>query len=137
MGITRFLLETAGATFVVFGLLHAIYTFLDIGRPRRLVPDDPAVSAAMARSQLRLARGRLTMWRAWVGFNFSHGLGVVLFGALCLFTGAVIATVAVPGWILLLLVAIGGSTSPSACATGSEPRSRPLPPPLPVCWWRG
>jgi len=107
MGITRFLLETAGATFVVFGLLHAIYTFLDIGRPRRLVPDDPAVSAAMARSQLRLARGRLTMWRAWVGFNFSHGLGVVLFGALCLFTGAVIATVAVPGRILLLLVAIG------------------------------
>jgi hypothetical protein len=107
MGITNSFLEIAGAILVVFGVLHAIYTFLDIRRPRRLVPDDSAVSAAMARSQVRLARGRLTMWRAWVGFNFSHSLGVVLFGVLCLFTGAVIATVAVPGWILLLLVAIG------------------------------
>jgi len=47
------------------------------------------------------------MWRAWVGFNFSHSLGVVLFGVLCIIAGAIIATVAVSGWILLLLSGIG------------------------------
>jgi hypothetical protein len=107
MRITSFLLDLGGGIFVLFGLLHAIYTFLDIRRPRRLVPDDPAVSDAMARSRVRLARGGTTMWRAWVGFNFSHSLGAVLFGALCIFAAAVIGTVVVPGWVLFLLSAIG------------------------------
>jgi hypothetical protein len=107
MRITSVLLEIGGGIFAVFGLLHALYTLLDIQRPRRLVPDDPAVSAAMAHAHLRLARGRTTMWRAWVGFNFSHSLGVVLFGVLCISIGIIIATVAVAGWILLLLFAIG------------------------------
>jgi hypothetical protein len=107
MRITSVLLGIGGGIFVVLGLLHALYTFLDTRRPRRLVPDDPAVSAAMARSHLRLTRGRTTMWQAWVGFNFSHGLGVVLFGALSIAIGAIIAKVAVPGLILLSLFAIG------------------------------
>jgi hypothetical protein len=75
--------------------------------PRRLVPDDSAVSAAMVRSYLRLTRGRTTMWQAWVGFNFSHSLGVVLFGALSITAGTLIGTVAVPGLLLLSLFAIG------------------------------
>jgi hypothetical protein len=107
MRITNVLPEIGGGIFVVLGLLHAIYTFLDIRRPRRLVPDDSAVSAAMARSHLRLARGRTTMWQAWVGFNFSHSLGVVLLGVLCITAGAITATVAVSGWILLVLSTIG------------------------------
>jgi hypothetical protein len=47
------------------------------------------------------------MWQAWVGFNFSHSLGVVLLGVLCITAGAITATVAVSGWILLLLSTIG------------------------------
>lgn len=107
MRITSVLLDIGGGIFVVFGLLHAIYTFLDIRRPRRLVPDDPAVCAAMAGSHVRLARGGMTVWRAWVGFNFSHSVGAVLFGVLCIVTGNLIATASVPGWILLLLSAVG------------------------------
>jgi hypothetical protein len=107
MRVTSLLLGIGGGIFVVLGLLHALYTFLDIRRPRRLVPDDSAVSAAMTRSHLRLTRGRTTMWQAWVGFNFSHSLGVVLFGALSITTGTIIATMAVPGLLLLSLFAIG------------------------------
>jgi len=55
---------------------------------------------------VRLARGGTTMWRAWVGFNFSHSLGAVLFGGLCIWASAVLGTLAVPGWILLLFVVI-------------------------------
>jgi hypothetical protein len=106
MRIARFLLDLGGGIFVLLGLLHALYTFLDIGRPRRLVPQDPSVARAMAESQLRLARGGTTMWRAWVGFNFSHSLGVALFGGLCIWASAVLGTMAVPGWILGLFVAI-------------------------------
>jgi hypothetical protein len=106
MRIARFLLDLGGGIFLLLGSLHALYTFLDIRRPRRLVPEDPAVTLAMKESSLRLARGGTTMWRAWVGFNFSHSIGPVLFGVLCICAGARLGTVIIPAWVLLLLVVI-------------------------------
>jgi hypothetical protein len=106
MRIARFLLEVGGGIFVLLGLLHALYTFLDIRRPRRLVPQDPAVALAMTTSPLRLSRGGTTMWRAWVGFNFSHSVGVVLFGVLCIGAGVALGAMVVPVWVLLALVVI-------------------------------
>jgi hypothetical protein len=70
------------------------------------VPQDPSVARAMTESHVRLARGGTTMWRAWVGFNFSHSLGAVLFGALCIWASTVLGTTVVPGWIPLLFVGI-------------------------------
>jgi hypothetical protein len=106
MNTTRLLLDLGGAIFALLGLLHALYTFLDIRRPRRLVPQDPAVALAMAGSPVRLARGGTTMWRAWVGFNFSHSLGVVLFGLLCICAGTTLGAIVLPSWTLLLFVLI-------------------------------
>jgi hypothetical protein len=106
MRIARFLLDFGGGILVLMGSLHALYTFFDIRRPRRLVPQDPAVALAMTASSLRLSRGGTTMWRAWVGFNFSHSLGVIFFGSLCIGVGASLGAVCVPAWVLLILVAI-------------------------------
>ena len=106
MRIAKFLLDLGGGIFVLLGFLHALYTFLDIRRPRRLVPRDSAVALAMAASPVRLSRGGTTMWRAWVGFNFSHSLGGVLFGVLCIGAGIVLGAVVIPAWVLLLFVVI-------------------------------
>jgi hypothetical protein len=106
MRIVRILLDLSGGIFVLLGSLHALYTFLDIRRPRRLVPQDPAVALAMAESPVRLTRGGTTMWRAWVGFNFSHSVGAVLFGVLCIYAGTLLGTVVIPAWVLLLFVAV-------------------------------
>jgi hypothetical protein len=106
MHIARFLLDIGGGVFVLLGLLHALYTYLDIERPRRLVPKDPAVAQAMARSDLRLSGTGTTMWRAWVGFNFSHSVGVVVFGMVCIGAGAVLGTMVLPAWILFVFVFI-------------------------------
>jgi hypothetical protein len=106
MRVARLLLDLGGGIFVLLGSLHALYTFFDIRRPRRLVPQDPAVALAMAESPVRLSRGGTTMWRAWVGFNFSHSIGAVLFGALCICAGAALGTVVIPAWTLPVLVVI-------------------------------
>jgi len=106
MPVVRFLLEFGGGIFLLLGILHALYTFLDIREPRRLVPQEPSVALAMAESSLRLARGGTTMWRAWVGFNFSHSLGAILFGMLCVGAGLVLGTLVLPAWILFVLVLI-------------------------------
>jgi hypothetical protein len=101
------LLMVGGSIFGVLGLLHAWFTFQDIGHPRRLVPEDPTVADAMAASGVRLARGGTTMWRAWVGFNFSHSLGVLVFAACAIALGLGLNSVRVPRGLLLLPPAIG------------------------------
>jgi len=86
--IIALLLILGGSVFGVLGGLHAIYTLLDLRNPRRLVPADPSVAQAMANSALRLSGGGTDMWRAWIGFNFSHSLGLLLFAALAIWAGA-------------------------------------------------
>ena len=88
------------------GGLHAIYTLLDIRNPRRLVPADPSVAQAMANSALRLSGGGTDMWRAWIGFNFSHSLGVLLVGALGIWAGCRLKTLPITE-ISLALTLIG------------------------------
>jgi hypothetical protein len=75
------LYAAGGAIFCVLGALHAVYMLMDLRRPRRLVPGDPTLIAAMAGSRVRLAGDATDMWRAWIGFNLSHSLGALLFGA--------------------------------------------------------
>jgi hypothetical protein len=75
--MSAILLILGGSVFGVLGGLHAIYTLLDLRNPRRLVPVDPSLIHAMANSALRLSHGGTDMWRAWIGFNFSHSLGVL------------------------------------------------------------
>jgi len=99
------LLILGGAVFVVLGGLHAVYTLLDLRDPRWLVPVDPSVAKAMANTALRLSGGRTDMWRAWIGFNFSHSLGILLVGALGIWAGARIKTF--PAGILPVLTLIG------------------------------
>lgn len=99
------LLILGGTVFGVLGGLHAIYTLLDLRHPRRLVPADPSVAQAMANSALRLSGGATDMWRAWVGFNFSHSLGLLLFAAVAIWAGARIRTP--PAGIVAALTLIG------------------------------
>jgi hypothetical protein len=99
------LLILGGGVFGVLGALHAIYTLLDLRNPRRLVPADPSVAQAMANSAVRLSGGGMDMWRAWIGFNFTHSIGVLLFAALAIWAGARINRL--PAGIMPALTLIG------------------------------
>ena len=101
-----FLLIFGGVVFGVLGTLHAVYTLLDVRNPRRLVPADPSVAQVMANSALRLSGGCTDMWRAWIGFNFSHSLGVLLVAGLAFWAGSRFNTLPV-GVIVPVLTLIG------------------------------
>ena len=68
----------AASAAIVFTLclLHLVYTF----HGPKLLPRDRDLRAQMERSALVLTR-ETTVWRAWIGFNASHSLGGMLFGA--------------------------------------------------------
>lgn len=97
--LSAVLYAAGGVIYCLLGALHAAYTLLDLRRPRRLVPRDPALITAMAASPLRLSGQATDMWRAWIGFNLSHSLGVLLFGALCIAWPAVAAGRPVLAWL--------------------------------------
>ena len=81
------LLIAGGAIYLLLGSIHALYTLLDLHRPRRIVPADAALIDRMRGTTVRLSRGGSTMWDAWMGFNLSHSLGAILFGLGCIAAG--------------------------------------------------
>lgn len=71
------ILVFAGAVIIVLlGTAHLVFTFW----VPRLRPRNEEAVAAMRASTLVLTRDQ-TVWGAWLGFNASHGLGAVFFGA--------------------------------------------------------
>lgn len=76
------LMSLSALVVLTLGALHLVYTF----RGPKLTPRDPALQARMAEVPLVITR-QTTVWRAWVGFNASHGMGAVLFGLIYGFLG--------------------------------------------------
>lgn len=70
------LIAVSAAVILLLGLLHLLYTFYG----PKLLPRDPELLARMREVSPHITR-QTTMWKAWVGFNASHSLGAILFGA--------------------------------------------------------
>lgn len=58
------------------GVAHLLYTLFG----SKLNPRDAQLMAEMKQGSL-VVSAQTNVWRAWVGFNASHSLGFVLFGA--------------------------------------------------------
>jgi hypothetical protein len=75
----KILLIIGVSIFGLLGAIHLLYTFFTT----KLHPYDPNVIQVMKSTSLRLTQ-ETTIWRAWLGFNASHSLGVMLFAAIYL-----------------------------------------------------
>ncbi len=78
--MSRALFLLGSSIFVLLGCAHGILTLRDLSRPRSFTPTEPSVRDAMASAPLALAP-QTTVWRSWLGFNLSHSLGLLVFGA--------------------------------------------------------
>jgi len=72
--LAQFFIAFGAALMGVLGTLHIVYTFFTNNFEAR----DAATGAAMKATSPVLTR-RTSLWNAWIGFNASHGLGVLLF----------------------------------------------------------
>jgi hypothetical protein len=73
--IASSLIAASAAIVLLLGMIHLLYTF----RGRKLHPRDADLYTRMNEVSLVLTR-KTTMWKAWVGFNASHGYGAIFFG---------------------------------------------------------
>ncbi len=72
--LAQILIALGAALLGLLGTIHIVYTFFT----NKFEARDPATSAAMKATSPVLTR-RTSLWNAWVGFNASHGLGLLLF----------------------------------------------------------
>ena len=101
------LLIIGGGIFALMGGVHALLALLDVVRPTRFAPRDDAVRRAMQATSVRFSRGRAGMWDAWLGFNISHGVGLLLVGAGAVWLGLHAERVGVTRSALAVPVAVG------------------------------
>jgi predicted anti-sigma-YlaC factor YlaD len=84
--MARLLIIMAASVFLSMGALHGALTLRDLRNPTAFTPPDPALRQAMQRSSIRLHQS-INLWRAWLGFNLTHSLGLVLFGGAFVYVG--------------------------------------------------
>src|SRR5215469_16744069 len=71
----KILMVVSASIIFTLGVVHFVYTFWG----PQLTPRDPALQISMSQISPVISK-ETTMWRCWVGFNFSHSLGLGLFG---------------------------------------------------------
>ena len=74
--IAPWLVVASSVITLLLGLMHLLYTFYGT----KLLPRDRELQVRMQEVSPVITR-QTTMWKAWVGFNASHGYGLILFGA--------------------------------------------------------
>jgi hypothetical protein len=74
--------------FLCLGVLHGVLTLRDLQNPRTFTPPDPQLRQAMEGSRMAI-HPQTNLWRAWLGFNLSHSLGLVIFGGVGITIGLV------------------------------------------------
>ena len=71
------LITLASAIPLLLGLRHLYHTF----HGPKLTPRDSELKARMQQVPLVITR-QTTMWKAWLGFNATHSIGLILFGVI-------------------------------------------------------
>jgi hypothetical protein len=71
----KILMVLSAGIVLTLGVTHFIYTFWG----QMLTPRDPTLQISMSQISPVITR-ETTMWRAWVGFNATHSMGLILFG---------------------------------------------------------
>jgi hypothetical protein len=77
--VAQALILIGASVFGILGILHFAYTFFT----NKFDARDALTTVAMKATSPILTR-RTSMWDAWIGFNASHSLGIVLFAAIYL-----------------------------------------------------
>ena len=88
--MTAALVGIGAGLFLLLGLAHAIFTLQSTPDGGPMMPTDAATRDAMQRpGGLGMAPEiDSTLYRAWIGFNYSHSLGVVIAASIVLYHAA-------------------------------------------------
>ncbi len=103
--IAQILLIVGTLVFGLFGAIHLMYTFFS----NKFEAFDSDVTEAMNTSSLIITK-ETTIWKAWLGFNASHSLGMMIVPAIYIpLTLSHFNIIQQSAWLTMLPVLIGMS----------------------------
>jgi hypothetical protein len=79
LAVAQFLVISGAFIFLILGIFHGVLTLQDLRDPRTFTPPDEALRLAMQNSSIAI-HPQTNLWKAWLGFNLSHSLGLIVFG---------------------------------------------------------
>ncbi len=90
-------IAASAAVMLFLGTVHLVHTIAGI----KLHPRDPDLTSKMM-SVAPVISSQTTMWRAWIGFNFSHSLCLTLFGSVYGYLSLRHSSFLLQSWFLLV-----------------------------------
>ncbi|MES3011718.1 MAG: hypothetical protein V4738_13100 [Pseudomonadota bacterium] len=75
MSLPSLFIALSAAVVLLLGSAHLLFTF----RGNKFDPREPGLKTGMMAVSPVISR-QMTMWQAWIGFNYSHSFGAILFG---------------------------------------------------------
>jgi hypothetical protein len=75
LNLPSILIALSAAVVLLLGSAHLLFTFYG----PKFDPRDPELKTRMMAISPVISR-QLSMWQAWIGFNYSHSFGAILFG---------------------------------------------------------
>jgi hypothetical protein len=72
---SRILIASSAVILLYLGSVHLAYTLLT----HKFNPTEGQLESSMKQVAPRISN-EMTMWKAWMGFNVSHSMGLLLFG---------------------------------------------------------
>lgn len=73
--------------FILLGTAHILFNLIDLKNPSKIVPVKEEITELMKSNFLKITK-ETTIWKAWVGFNISHGIGALFFGTIYMILAA-------------------------------------------------
>ena len=64
--------------FAILGVLHFLYTLLDLKTPKYFAPLDRNLLDRMQQTHVALAKNPKNFWQSYMGFNLSHSVGILV-----------------------------------------------------------
>ncbi len=103
------LIITGASIFFVLGVLHLLYSFLDLRRPKFFAPADPSLLAQMQNTTIRMRKDAKNLWLSSLGFHFSHSTGVLFYACVVAYVAAFYPAMLADPVIATVFIGIGAA----------------------------
>lgn len=100
----------AGAfIFFALGALHLRMTVADMKEPKRFVPAKRELLEELKATRIALRKDVKNFWLSYLGFHFSHSVGVMFYGATVIYCALVRPDILPDIYVRIAIVVFGAS----------------------------
>ena len=105
----QWIMAAGGALFFLLGALHLRLTVRDLKDPQHFVPARKELLDDLKATRINLRKDVKDFWTSYLGFHFSHSVGLIFYGAVVAYCALVRPDMLSDIAVRLVLVIVGAS----------------------------